>query len=54
MTGEEQPRRILSWMALYKLQKEQERKLKEAKAKGEDTAELEKRVNAIREAKDKS
>lgn len=52
MTEQEQPKRILSWMALNRMEKEQNRKLKEAKAKGEDTTELEKRVNAIRQAKD--
>jgi hypothetical protein len=53
MVEEEQPKRILSWMALNLLERQQKWRLKVAKHKGEDTTELEKRVNAIREAKDK-
>ena len=53
MTEEDQPKRILSWMGLNKLQTYWEWKLKRAKKKGKDIIELEKRVNAIKEAKEK-
>lgn len=54
MTEKEQPKRILSWIALNKLQKYWEWKLQKAKEKGEDTAIIEQRVKAIKEAKDKT
>lgn len=53
MTEEEQPKRILSWMGLNKLESYWRWRLKVAKHRGEDTTILEQRVNAIREAKEK-
>jgi len=53
MTEQEQPKRVLSWMALNKLEKYENWKLQQAKKKGEDTTELEQRVNAIKEAKER-
>lgn len=54
MSEDEQPQRVLSWMALNKLHKHWSWKLKKAKEKGEDTSDLEARVKAIKEAMDKA
>ena len=50
----EQPKRVLSWMALNKMENYWKWRLRVAKYKGEDTAEIKKRVEAIREAKEQA
>jgi len=50
----EQPKRLLSWMALNQMETRLKWKIKVAKHNGEDTMILEERVNAIRDAKDKA